>query len=83
MPARVRTVASHGVDVIDVEAQVTLVPGLPAFHVVGLPDSAVAESAPVPGNGHLGSKPNPHDQLERLAVQYEDLATDIEKRVKD
>ncbi|MBV9554200.1 MAG: YifB family Mg chelatase-like AAA ATPase [Alphaproteobacteria bacterium] len=44
MVARIRTVAFHGVEVIDVEAQVTFVPGLPAFHVVGLPDKAVAES---------------------------------------
>jgi magnesium chelatase family protein len=44
MTARVRTVAFHGVEVIDVEAQVTFVAGLPAFHVVGLPDKAVAES---------------------------------------
>src|SRR5579862_1085798 len=44
MPARVRTVAFHGVEVIDVEAQVTFTQGLPAFAVVGLPDKAVAES---------------------------------------
>src|SRR5579871_6487471 len=44
MVARVRTVAFRGVDVVDVEAQVTLTPGLPAFAVVGLPDKAVAES---------------------------------------
>jgi magnesium chelatase family protein len=44
MVARVRTVAFHGVDVIDVETQVTITPGLPAFAVVGLPDKAVAES---------------------------------------
>jgi len=44
MVARVRTVAFHGVDVIEVEAQVTIVSGLPAFTVVGLPDKAVAES---------------------------------------
>src|SRR5215831_893218 len=44
MVARVRTVAFHGVDVIDVEAQVTIASGLPAFTVVGLPDKAVAES---------------------------------------
>jgi magnesium chelatase family protein len=44
MVARVRTVAFHGVDVVDVEAQVTLTPGIPAFAVVGLPDKAVAES---------------------------------------
>ena len=44
MVARVRTVAFHGVDVVDVEAQVTITAGLPAFTVVGLPDKAVAES---------------------------------------
>ena len=44
MTARIRTVAFNGVDVVDVEAQVTLTPGLPAFAVVGLPDKAVAES---------------------------------------
>src|SRR5271154_3810831 len=44
MAARIRTVAFHGVEVIDVEAQVTITAGLPAFAVVGLPDKAVAES---------------------------------------
>ena len=44
MVARVRTVAFHGVEVIDVETQVTIAAGLPAFNVVGLPDKAVAES---------------------------------------
>jgi len=44
MVARVRTVAFGGVDVVDVEAQVTITPGLPAFAVVGLPDKTVAES---------------------------------------
>ena len=44
MTARVRTVAFNGVEVVDVEAQVTLTAGLPAFAVVGLPDKAVAES---------------------------------------
>jgi magnesium chelatase family protein len=44
MVARVRTVAFSGVDVVDVEAQVTITPGLPAFAVVGLPDKTVAES---------------------------------------
>src|SRR2546421_232898 len=44
MVARVRTVAFHGVEVIDVETQVTIASGLPAFTVVGLPDKAVAES---------------------------------------
>jgi magnesium chelatase family protein len=44
MVARVRTVAFHGVEVIEVEAQATVASGLPAFNVVGLPDKAVAES---------------------------------------
>src|ERR1700747_470396 len=44
MVARVRTVAFQGVQGIEVEAQVTIASGLPAFTVVGLPDKAVAES---------------------------------------
>src|ERR1700740_2996644 len=44
MVARVRPVAVHGVEVIDVDTQVTIASGLPAFNVVGLPDKAVAES---------------------------------------
>src|SRR5215471_14780782 len=42
MVAKVRTVAFHGVEVIDVETQVTIASGLPAFNVVG--HKAVAES---------------------------------------
>src|SRR5215469_12959476 len=44
MASKVRTVAFHGVDVVEVEAHVTITAGLPAFAVVGLPDKAVAES---------------------------------------
>ncbi|HTV45988.1 MAG TPA: YifB family Mg chelatase-like AAA ATPase [Stellaceae bacterium] len=44
MAAQVRTVAFHGIEVIEVETQVTVTSGLPAFTVVGLPDKAVAES---------------------------------------
>jgi magnesium chelatase family protein len=44
MAAQVRTVAFHGIEVIEVEAQVTITSGLPAFAIVGLPDKAVAES---------------------------------------
>ncbi len=44
MVARIRTVAFLGIDALDVEAQVTIAAGLPAFIVVGLPDKAVAES---------------------------------------
>jgi magnesium chelatase family protein len=42
--ARVRTVAFQGIDVVDVEAQVTIAGGLPNFMVVGLPDKTVAEA---------------------------------------
>ena len=44
MVAKVRRVAFHGVEVIEVETKVTIASGLPAFTVVGLPDKAVAES---------------------------------------
>ena len=44
MVARVRTVAFQGIEVLAVEAQVTITSGLVAFNVVGLPDKAVAES---------------------------------------
>ena len=44
MVAHVNTVAFHGVDAIEVEVQVQMASGLPAFTVVGLPDKAVAES---------------------------------------
>jgi magnesium chelatase family protein len=42
--ARIRTVAFQGIDVVDVEAQVTIAGGLPNFMVVGLPDKTVAEA---------------------------------------
>src|SRR5258708_11352666 len=44
MVARVWSVAFQGIEVVEVEAQVTISSGLPAFIVVGLPDKAVAES---------------------------------------
>jgi magnesium chelatase family protein len=44
MVARVQTVAFSGIDVLAVDAQVTIASGLPAFTVVGLPDKAVGES---------------------------------------
>ena len=44
MVARVNTVAFQGIEVVPVEAQVTIASGLPAFTVVGLPDKAVGES---------------------------------------
>lgn len=42
--ARARTVALHGIDVLDVDVQVQMSSGLPSFTIVGLPDKAVAES---------------------------------------
>jgi magnesium chelatase family protein len=42
--ARVRTVAFHGIEAVEVEAQVMITAGLPAFTIVGLPDKAVGES---------------------------------------
>jgi len=44
MVARVATVAFNGVDVIDVDAQVQVASGMPAFTIVGLGDKAVSES---------------------------------------
>ena len=44
MVARVNTVAFQGMRVIDVDVQVQMASGLPAFTVVGLPDKAVTES---------------------------------------
>jgi magnesium chelatase family protein len=44
MVARVQTVAFHGIECLEVDAQVTIHGGLPVFTVVGLPDKAVAES---------------------------------------
>lgn len=44
MVARVNTVAFQGIEVLDVDVQVQMASGLPAFTVVGLPDKAVAES---------------------------------------
>ncbi len=44
MVAHVGTVAFQGIDVRDVDVQVHMAAGLPAFTIVGLPDKAVAES---------------------------------------
>src|SRR5581483_11331285 len=44
MVARVRTVAFQGIDCLEIEVQVQMASGLPAFTLVGLPDKAVGES---------------------------------------
>lgn len=44
MVAEVKTVAFQGMDVRDIDVQVQIASGLPAFTIVGLADKAVAES---------------------------------------
>jgi len=44
MVARVKTVAFQGIEVLEVDVQVQMGGGLPAFILVGLPDKAVGES---------------------------------------
>ena len=44
MVAHVNTVAFHGIEARNVDVQVHIAAGLPAFTVVGLPDKAVSES---------------------------------------
>jgi magnesium chelatase family protein len=44
MVARVKTVAFQGIDCLDIDVQVQMSSGLPAFTLVGLPDKAVGES---------------------------------------
>jgi len=44
MTARITTVAFSGIDVIEVEVQVSITTGLPALNIVGLADKAVSEA---------------------------------------
>jgi len=44
MVQRIATVAFEGIEARAVDVQVQVAPGLPAFHVVGLPDKAVSEA---------------------------------------
>ena len=44
MGATAHTVAFEGVEARPVEVQCAVAPGLPAFHIVGLPDKAVSEA---------------------------------------
>src|SRR5215813_5909975 len=44
MVQRVSTVAFEGIEARTVDVQVQIVPGLPAFAIVGLPDKAVSEA---------------------------------------
>jgi magnesium chelatase family protein len=44
MVSKIRTVAFRGIDVLDIDVEVQIANGLPAFTIVGLPDKAVGES---------------------------------------
>jgi magnesium chelatase family protein len=44
MVARVWTVAFEGIEARAVDVQVQIAPGMPAFHLVGLPDKAISEA---------------------------------------
>ncbi len=44
MVARIATVAFEGTEVLDIDVQVQMSSGMPAFNLVGLPDKAVGES---------------------------------------
>lgn len=44
MTARIKTVTFQGIDVIEVDVQVQMSSGLPAFNIVGLADKAVSEA---------------------------------------
>lgn len=44
MQARINTIAFSGLEVLDVDLQVQISSGMPAFNIVGLPDKAIAES---------------------------------------
>lgn len=44
MLGRVTTLALVGVDAVEVAVEVDIQPGLPSFHIVGLPDTAVQEA---------------------------------------
>ncbi len=44
MQAKINTVAFSGMEVLDVDLQIQMTSGIPAFTIVGLPDKTVAES---------------------------------------
>lgn len=44
MVVHINSVAFNGIDVVDVDVQVQLSPGIPTFNIVGLGDKAVSES---------------------------------------
>ena len=44
MQAHVNTIAFNGLETLDVDLQLQISSGLPAFNIVGLPDKTIAES---------------------------------------
>ena len=42
--ARTKTVAFQAIDTLEIDVQIQMTNGMPAFTVVGLPDKAVGES---------------------------------------
>lgn len=42
--ARIKTVAFQGIDTLEIDVQIQMANGIPAFTIVGLPDKAVGES---------------------------------------
>jgi len=44
MQTRINTIAFSGMEVLDVDLQIQLTSGMPAFTIVGLPDKTIAES---------------------------------------
>ena len=53
MVQRVATVAFEGIEARAVDVQVQVAPGLPKFHVVGLPDKAVSEARIIQPGSYL------------------------------
>jgi len=52
--ARIKTVAFQGIDTLEIDVQIQMANGIPAFTIVGLPDKAVGESRER-GRAALGS----------------------------
>ena len=44
MLSKINTIAFDGMDVLDVDLQLQMTSGIPAFTIVGLPDKTIAES---------------------------------------
>ncbi|MFP3030179.1 MAG: magnesium chelatase domain-containing protein, partial [Wolbachia sp.] len=44
MIANINTIALQGISTVNVNAQIHMANGIPAFNIVGLPDKTVAES---------------------------------------